>query len=156
MTPRIIYAISANIQDSHRTSRLAQCRIITLPRRRHDNGSLSMVENSPEFPFAVRRVFYLYDVPSGAERGGHSHRQAQELIISASGAFDVILSDGVETKTYTLRRPEEALYVPAGIWREINNFSGSSVCLVLTSELFSEEDYVREREEFNRLTANKL
>jgi len=141
--------------DTHATSRIASCRIMPLPRFRHENGSLTVVENTDGFPFAVKRVFYLYDVPSGAERGGHSHHVAQELIVSVSGAFDVILSDGCDKKTFTLRRPGEALYIPAGIWREINNFSGGAVCLVLTSEPYSEADYVRDREKFMQLTSCK-
>lgn len=142
--------------DSHRTSSLADCRIIELARHRHANGSLSVVENTAEFPFAVRRAFYLYDVPGDSSRGGHSHHRAMELIISVSGSFDVTLRDSATgSRTFTLNRPYRALFIPAGIWRELDNFSSGSVCLVLTSELFSEEDYVRDFDEFTRLTAEK-
>ena len=141
--------------NSHAVSSIANCRIIELNRIRHTNGSLSVAQNSPDYPFKIKRAFYLYDVPADAERGGHSHFEAEELIISVSGSFDVVLSDGAETRTFTLSRPYQALYIPAGIWRELNNFSGGSVCLVLTSENYIEADYCRDPEEFKRLTAGK-
>lgn len=140
--------------DPHQSSRLTQCGIMELPRHRHANGSLSVVDNV-DAPFAVRRVFYLYDVPADAERGGHSHYRAQELIVAVSGSFDVVLGDGTATRTYRLDRPYKALYVACGIWRELNNFSGGSVCMVLTSEEYSEEDYVRSPELFRQLTCGK-
>ena len=130
---------------------LDDCRIIELPRHRHENGSLTVVENTANAPFEVKRVFYLYDVPGDSERGGHSHHKAQEFIISASGSFDVILDDGQQRRTFTLNRPYQALYIPAGIWRELNNFSSGSVSLVLTSEVFDEADYVREYSEFKAI-----
>ncbi len=141
---------------AHKRSRLEQCRIIELPRHRHENGSLTVVENSGGALFQVRRVFYLYDVPGDSERGGHSHHLAQELIVAASGAFDVVLDDGAERRTFTLNRPYKALYIPAGIWRELNNFSSGSVSLVLTSEPYSEEDYVRSYDTFKQLTQDKI
>lgn len=142
--------------DSHRVSSVDDCRVIQLPRELHPNGSLTVVENGAEgIPFAVRRVFYLYDVPADAERGGHSHREAQELMVALAGSFDVVLDDGREARRFTLNRPHRALYVPAGIWRTLDNFSGGAVCLVLTSERYSEADYVRNYEEFKSLTANK-
>lgn len=140
--------------DPHSTSSIDQCLVIELPRHRHTNGSLSVVDNT-DAPFAVRRVFYLYDVPAGSERGGHSHYNAQELIVAVGGCFDVVLSDGKCSRTYRLDRPYKALYVARGIWRELNNFSGGSVCMVLTSEEYSEADYVRSPEEFKRLTCSK-
>ncbi|MDE7388222.1 MAG: FdtA/QdtA family cupin domain-containing protein [Muribaculaceae bacterium] len=143
--------------DHHATSTLEDCRIIGLERHRHANGSLSVVENTDAFPFEVKRVFYLYDVPGDSSRGGHSHHMAAELIISVSGCFDVTLRDSAgEPKVFRLDRPYKALYVPPGIWRELDNFSSGSVCMVLTSELYSEEDYVRSIDEFHRLTAHKL
>lgn len=142
-------------EDSHKISRLSDCEVIELPRHRHANGSLTEVENIPRSRFSVRRVFYLYDVPGDAERGGHSHHKAQELIVAAAGSFDVTLTDGHDTRTFQLNRPYRALYIPAGIWRSLDNFSSGSVCLVLTSELFSEADYVRDYEYFKRLTAEK-
>lgn len=140
--------------NSHASSSLSRCHLMELPRHRHANGSLSVVQNDTA-PFPVRRVFYLYDVPAGAERGGHSHHQAQELIVALSGSFDVTLDDGVGRRTFSLNRPYQALYVCAGMWRELSNFSAGSVCLVLTSELYSEADYVRDYADFKRLTASK-
>lgn len=143
------------MENSHSLSLLSHCRIIQLPRHTHENGSLSVVENTDEYPFTVRRIFYLYDIPGDAERGGHSHHEAQELIIAASGSFDVTITDGHETRRVQLNRPYNALYIPAGIWRNLDNFSSGSVCLVLTSLPYNEEDYVRDYERFKKLTLHK-
>lgn len=140
--------------NTHSTSSLDRCGIIELPRHRHPNGSLSVVDNS-DAPFDVRRVFYLYDVPGDSERGGHSHYQARELIVAVSGSFDVTLDDGCRRRVYSLNRPYRALYIEAGVWRSLNNFSSGSVSLVLTSELYDEADYVRDFEVFKQLTAGK-
>lgn len=144
-------------ENSHKTSDVASARIIDLPRHRHSNGSLTVVENGAEgIPFAVRRVFYLFDVPADTERGGHSHYESQELMVALSGSFDVALFDGKRPpRRFTLNRPYQALYIPTGLWRTIDNFSGGAVCLVLTSERYSEADYVRDFEEFRRLTAGE-
>jgi dTDP-4-dehydrorhamnose 3,5-epimerase-like enzyme len=142
--------------QSHKVSSIEQCHVIDLARHRHENGSLSVVENTDQYPFNVKRVFYLYDVPADTKRGGHSHHRAQELIIAAGGSFDVTLDDGKTRKTFTLNRPYRALYIPAGIWRTLENFSGSSVCLVLTSEEYSEADYVRDYSTFLDLTKDKI
>ncbi len=114
-----------------------------------------MAENGSDIiPFNIRRVFYLYDVPADAERGGHSHFQAEELIVALSGCFDVVLDDGKRPPVrFTLNRPYQALYIPTGLWRTLDNFSGGSVCMVLTSERYSEADYVRDYERFKTLTA---
>lgn len=141
--------------DHHSCSSVNRCHIIELPRHRHPNGSLSVVENTPEFPFAIKRVFYLYDVPGDSSRGGHSHHTARELIIAAGGSFDVTLDDGHRKKVVSLNRPYRALYVEPGIWRSIDNFSSGSVCLVLTSHLYDEADYVRDYDTFLNLTSHK-
>ena len=141
------------MKNKHNISLLSDCGIIELPRHRHENGSLSVVENSPLFPFEIKRVFYLYDVPGDSERGGHSHHEGEELIIAVSGSFDVTLTDGHQSHTFNLNRPYRALYIPAGVWRSIDNFSSGSVCLVLTSEKYSEADYVRDFDQFKKLTA---
>lgn len=140
---------------SHSTSTLDDVEIYELPRHRDTNGSLSVVQNgSADLPLDVARVFYIYDVPADSERGGHSHHQARELMVAMSGSFDVVLDDGKSApRRYTLNRPYKALYVPAGIWRTIDNFSGGAVCTVLTDQRFSEADYVRDYETFKRLTA---
>lgn len=141
--------------SSHSLSSLSRCGLIDLPYIFDPNGDLTVVENTSAFPFAVRRVFYLYDVPADSERGGHSHHQAKELIVAVSGSFDVTLHDGKEKRTYHLDRPYKALYIEAGVWRTLRNFSSGSVCLVLTSEKYDEADYVRSFTDFLRLTAVK-
>jgi mannose-6-phosphate isomerase-like protein (cupin superfamily) len=142
--------------DPHAISSIAGSRIIELNRHTHLNGSLTAVENSPLFPFKVKRVFYLYDVPADSERGGHSHYEAEELIVALSGSFDVVLDDGHEKIRYNLNRPYRALYIPTGLWRTLDNFSSGSVCLVLTSEKYSEADYVRDYDVFKKLTKEKI
>lgn len=142
-------------QDNHAYSSIDDCRIVDLPRHRHPNGSLSVVEND-KADFDVKRVYYIYDVPGDAERGGHSHRKMKSYIIAVGGSFDVTLSDGHDSRKFSLNRPYKALYVPGGMWRNLDNFSSGAVCLVLASELYSEDDYVRDYEVFKQLTAKKL
>ncbi|MES2411981.1 MAG: FdtA/QdtA family cupin domain-containing protein [Bacteroidota bacterium] len=121
----------------------------------HDTrGNLSVVEGNT-IPFEMKRVYYLYDVPSGATRGGHSHKNQQELLVALSGSFDVILNDGNEQKTVTLNKPNVGLLIVNGIWRELQNFSSGSVCLVLASDIFEEEDYIRDFGDF-QLSKNGL
>lgn len=144
--------------DPHPCSSVEDCRIIDLPRlSRRDAGSCTWIDNSDSpLPFAVRRVFYLYDVPADATRGGHSHFQAHELIVAMAGSFDVVLDDGKRApRRFTLNRPYQGLYVPNGIWRTLENFSGGAVSTVLTSHLYSEPDYVREYSQFKALTNPK-
>ena len=107
-----------------------------------------MVENGSTVPFDVKRTYYLYDVPGGEERGAHAHKALSQLIIAASGSFDVTLNDGKVKRTFFLNRPNQGLYVVPGMWRELNNFSSGSVCLVLASEVYQKEDYIRDYEEF--------
>lgn len=145
-----------DIPGYHSRSSIERCGIIDLPRHRHPNGSLSVVENIEGAPFDIRRVFYLYDVPGDSERGGHSHHEARELIVAVSGSFDVTLDDGHQRRVYSLNRPYKALYVEPGIWRSLDNFSSGSVSLVLTSQLFDEADYVREYDRFKQLTVTKV
>lgn len=149
------YQSKVSQHDAHSVSLLSDCKIIDLPRHRHPNGSLTVVDNTDGAPFDVRRVFYLYDVPGDSSRGGHSHHLAQEIIVAASGSFDVTLSDGHDTATFSLNRPYRGLRIPAGIWRNLDNFSSGAVTLVLTSERYSEADYVRDYEIFKRLTSCK-
>ncbi len=141
--------------DAHATSTLGDCGIIDLPHFFDPNGDLTVVENTRKFPFHLRRVFYLYDVPADSERGGHSHHKARELIVAVSGSFDVTLHDGHGRRTFHLDRPYKALYIPSGVWRTLGKFSSGSVCLVLTSEKYDEADYVRSFTDFMRLTADK-
>ena len=121
----------------------------------HDTrGNLSVIEGNA-VPFDMKRVYYLYDIPSGARRGGHSHKEQQELLVALSGSFDVILNDGNEQKTVTLNKPNVGLLIVNGIWRELQNFSSGSVCLVLASDVFEEEDYIRDYTEF-KLSKNGI
>ena len=125
------------------------CRIITLPSIESERkGRLTAIYNSEHIPFDVKRVYYLYDVPAGSERGGHAHRELEQLIISVSGSFDVVVKDGAHEKTFTLNRPFYGLYMPQQLWRELTNFSAGSICLVLASALYDEQDYIRDYEQF--------
>ena len=123
--------------------------IIKIPKIEDPRGNLSVIEKDV-LPFEIKRVYYLYDVPSGAERGGHSHKEQQEFLVALSGSFDVILNDGKEEKTVTLNKPFEGLLIANGIWRELKNFSSGAVCLVVASDVFEEADYIRDFEEFKK------
>lgn len=123
--------------------------LISIPKIEDNRGNLSVIEHDI-LPFEMKRVYYLYDVPSGAERGGHSHKEQKEFLIALSGSFDVILNDGNDQKTITLNKPYEGLLINQGIWRELNNFSSGSVCLVIASAVFDEDDYIRVFEEFKK------
>ncbi len=125
------------------------CGIIELDRHHSQRkGDISVVENGKEVPFDVKRIYYLYDVPGGADRGGHAHKELYQLIIAASGSFTVELDDGKEKKPFTLNRPYQGLLVKPGIWRTLTDFSGGSICVVLASELYDPNDYIREYKEF--------
>ncbi len=125
------------------------CRLIDLPRIESDRrGSITPVYNYEHIPFSINRVYYLYDVPAGSDRGGHAHKELQQLIVSVSGSFDVIVNDGLREKIFTLNRPFYGLYMPRLMWRELANFSGGSICLVLASMPYDEADYYRDYDEF--------
>jgi dTDP-4-dehydrorhamnose 3,5-epimerase-like enzyme len=121
--------------------------LIQIPKIEDTRGNLSVIENDI-LPFEFKRVYYLYDVPSAAERGGHSHLKQKEFLIALSGSFDVVLNDGMQQQTVTLNKPFEGLLIHEGIWRELNNFSSGSVCLVIASAVFDEDDYIRDFDEF--------
>ena len=124
------------------------CQILDLPRINDPRGNLTFVEANRHIPFDMRRVYYLYDVPGGAERGGHAHKNLHQFIIAMSGSFDIHIDDGVEKKTVHMNRSYYGLYLCPMIWREIDNFSSGAVCLVLASEYFDESDYYRNYDEF--------
>ena len=128
-------------------STLQNCKILSIPKIEDPRGNLSVIENDV-IPFNIKRVYYLYDVPSGAERGGHSHREQYEFLVALSGSFDVILNDGNQQKTVILNKPFEGLLITNEIWRELKNFSSGAVCLVIASDVFSEDDYIREFQDF--------
>jgi hypothetical protein len=127
---------------------LTECRIIDLPKIADPRGNLTFIEGGRHVPFEIKRVYYLYDVPGGAERGGHAHRALHQLIIAMSGSFDVILKDGTRQQRFHLNRSYSGLLICPMIWREIDNFSSGSVCMVLASNFYAESDYFRNYEEF--------
>jgi hypothetical protein len=130
-------------------------RIIDLPKISDPRGNLTFVEGQNHIPFDIKRVYYLYDVPGGESRGGHAHYELEQLVIAASGSFDMILDDGVNQRRFHLNRSYYGLYIPKMIWREMDNFSSSSVCLVLASMKYDESDYIRDYKEFLRVVKNR-
>lgn len=124
------------------------CVIVTLPKIHNESGNITVLENNIDIPFDVKRVYYLYDVPMGSERGGHGHYELEQFIIAASGSFTFQLNDGVNTKEVFLNDPSKALYIKPGIWREIKDFSSGSICLVLASQEYNENDYIRNYDDF--------
>ena len=124
-----------------------KARLIQLPKIVDPRGNLTVVEQE-EIPFEVERVYWTYDVPGGGRRGGHAHKECQEVIIAVSGSFDVTIDDGREHTTYHLNHPYQALYVGTGVWRTLEDFSSGAVCLVLASQKFNENDYIREYSRF--------
>ena len=124
------------------------CRIIELGRHHGSKGNLTEVENGKIAGFDTERVFFIYDIPGGASRGGHAHKTLRELIIATSGSFDVYINDGTREKTFHLNRPSQALLLSAGVWEELRNFSSGAVALVLASEHYAPEDYIRNFDEF--------
>ena len=123
-------------------------RIIELPKIIDPRGNLTVAQQMKEIPFELNRVYWTYDVPSGESRGGHAHIECEEIIVAVSGSFLVTLDDGHERKTYHLNHPYQGLYVGAGIWRELEDFSSGAVCLVLASHFFEEEDYIRDYDQY--------
>ena len=127
---------------------VATCRLLDFPVVHDARGNLTFVEGGDHVPFEIKRVYYLYDVPGGATRAGHAHRELEQVIIAASGSFDVIVDDGASRDRVTLNRSYFGLYVPNRVWREIVNFSSGAVCLVLASDHYEEDDYFRSYQEF--------
>jgi len=127
---------------------VTDCPVIALRRIHHDAGNLTPVQEGDGVPFGIQRVFYIYDIPGGEDRGAHAHRQCHQFLIAASGSFEVALCDGKEQKTVFLNRPYFGLHIPPGIWAAEKNFSSGAVCLVFTSHRFDPEDYIRDYEDF--------
>ncbi len=132
----------ANIQD---------CRLLKLQKIMYRAGNITPLEGLKDIPFEMQRLFYLYDIPGGVVRGGHAHRECHQLIIAASGSFDVQIDDGKNKKTFNLNRPYFALHVLPGIWNNLSNFSSGAICLVIASEKYNEDDYVRNYKEYIKL-----
>ncbi len=124
------------------------CSLIHLPKIHFGEGNITVVENLKEIPFKVKRVFYLYDIPGGESRGAHAHKTCHQFLVAASGAFEILLDDGKVQRQVLLNRPYMGLHIPPGIWASEMNFSSGSICLVLASELYSAEDYIREYQLF--------
>jgi hypothetical protein len=131
-----------------KNSTVFECSLVQLPKIHNPAGNITAVNNQTEIPFDVKRVYYVYDVPGGEARGGHAHKELQQFIVAASGSFDIILNDGKVKRTFNLSRPYMGVFVPPGIWRELDNFSSGAICLVLASHVYQEEDYIREYDRF--------
>lgn len=134
---------------------IENCRFIELPKISDPRGNLTFIESTQHAPFAIERIYYLYDVPAGESRAGHGHKELQQLFIAISGSFDLHLDDGCQRKTFHMNRPYQALYVCPMIWREVDNFSSGSVCMVLASHHYDESDYYRNYEDFLRAARRK-
>ena len=129
-------------------SSVYDCVILPLSKIHNRAGNITVVEGSKNVPFDVKRLYYLYDIPGGEDRGGHAHKELRQLMVAASGSFDVMLDDGINKKIVTLNRPDYGLFVIPGIWRELMEFSSGAICLVLASDGYSEYDYLREYSDF--------
>ncbi len=124
------------------------CKIIELPKIHNPAGNITAINNNKEVSFAIKRVYYLYNIPGGESRGGHAHKNLYQLVVAASGSFDIIINDGVNIKKIFLNHPNKGLLIVPGIWREIENFSSGAICLVLASEKYDENDYIRNFNDF--------
>jgi len=127
---------------------VSDCSVIKLPKIENRSGNLTSIQNSIEIPFDVKRIFYLYDIPGGKDRGAHAHIECHQFLIAGSGSFDVLLDDGKSKKLVTLNQPYKGLHIPPGIWASEVNFSSGSICLVLASHKYEESDYIRGYKEF--------
>ncbi len=146
---RTISEILMNLKVSKMYS-VEDCIIVDLPKIHNDAGNLTFLDNNKNLPFDIKRIYYLYDVPMGADRGGHGHYELQQYIVAASGSFTFVLDDGTNKKEVFLNDPSKALHIRPGIWREIKNFSSGSICLVLASHVYEESDYMRDYQEFTK------
>ena len=127
---------------------LSQCHLVSLPKINDPRGNLTFIENSIHIPFDIKRVYYLYDIPGGSDRGSHAHKNLHQFIVAMSGSFDIELDDGINKRRFHLNRSYYGLYVCPMMWRLVDNFSSGAVCMVLASEPYSEEDYIRNYDEF--------
>ncbi len=134
---------------------LNDCKIVNFPKVTDFRGNLSFIEENRQVPFQIKRVYYLYDVPSGASRGGHAHKALHQVVIALSGSFDIILDDGYHRRSFFLNRPHYGLYIPPRVWRELENFSSNSVALSLVSEVYDESDYIRDYDVFKGSVRNE-
>ena len=128
--------------------KVSDCEVVNLPKIHSEAGNITALENKDSIPFNIKRIYYLYDVPMGSERGGHAHHELEQFVVAASGSFTFILDDGNNIKEVFLNDPSKALHIKPGIWREIKNFSSGSICLVLASHEYREDDYIRNYDDF--------
>lgn len=145
---KTLSGVDQRIQRPGRRFSVHDCKRCDLKKIADPRGNLTFIEGGRDIPFQISRVYYLYDVPGGAERGGHAHKQLEQLIVAMSGSFDVVLDDGYEKLRIHMNRPYYGLYIPRMIWRELDNFSSGSVCMVLASNYFDESDYFRDHVEY--------
>lgn len=124
------------------------CSVIELPKNVSRSGNITIAEGLNHLPFEIKRIFYLYDIPAGEERGAHAHKECHQFLVAASGSFDILLDDGKNSRTVTLNRPFYGVHIPPGIWAHELNFSSGAICLVLVSHLFDEDDYIRDYQAF--------
>lgn len=137
-----------SISEGKMKSSVYDCVILPLNKIHNRAGNITIVEGQKNIPFDIKRIYYLYDIPGGEFRGGHAHIELHQLIVAASGSFDVLLDDGQNKKIVTLNRPDYGIMVVPGIWRELMEFSSGAICMVLASEIYNEKDYIRDNEEF--------
>ena len=131
-----------------RESKIEHCELIQFPKNHKVNGNLTSITGGQEVPFDIKRIYYLYDVPGGEERGGHAHKELRQIMVALSGSFSVTLDDGMNKKSFYLNQPYQGLLIPSGLWRDLNNFSSGSICMVLASEVYDEGDYFRNYDRF--------
>jgi hypothetical protein len=134
-------------------NKVFDCSLLELPKIKNRAGNITAIENTKEIPFDVKRVFYLYDIPGGEDRGAHAHKECHQFLIAASGSFEVQLDDGIVKKTVQLNQPFRGLHIPPGIWASELNFSSGAICLVLASHKYDEKDYIRDYKEFENKKA---
>lgn len=130
---------------------IEDCSVIELPQIKNRAGSITPLNNEKDIPFNTKRIFYIYDIPGGEDRGAHAHKECHQLLVAVSGSFDVELDDGVNQKAISLNRPYQGLHIPPGIWAAEKRFSSGAICLVLTSHFYYEEDYLRDYQEFLKM-----
>ena len=138
-----------------KNNKISNCSIINLDKVHTESGNITVLENKSNIPFNIKRIYYLYDIPSGEARGGHAHYELEQYIIAASGSFDIILDDGLSKKKISLNRPNMALHIVPGLWRELENFSSGSIVMVLASEFYDEKDYIRNYNNYLKLKKNE-
>lgn len=138
-----------------KTTLITDCKLLNFPKNHQLNGNLTSITNGQEVPFDIKRIYYLYDVPGGESRGAHGHRELYQIMVALSGSFTVTLDDGNEKQSFHLYQPYQGLLIPPGLWRDLDTFSSGSICMVLASELYDEEDYFRNYDEFKLWKSSK-